>query len=95
MGSQDRGRSGIQQFNKLVLSGLLIQQKLVQQFTTWAANDDEDTNIANAPREQRKQIYLRSFAGAPHRIQDMLEVFTLTSCGEVSTISRVSPQNQK
>lgn len=54
----------------------LVQQKLVQQFTTWAANDDEDTNIANAPREQRKQIYLRSFAASPHRIQVMLEVFT-------------------
>lgn len=37
MGSQDRGRSGIEQFNKLVLSGLLIQQKLVQQirFGSW------------------------------------------------------------
>ena len=54
----------------------LVQQKLVQQFTTSAANDDEDTKIANAPREQRKQIYLRSFAASPHRIQVMLEVFT-------------------
>ena len=74
---------------------VLGSTKLVQQFTTWAANDDEDTKIANAPREPGRQMYLRSFATSAHRIQVMLEVFTFTSCGEVSTISRVSPQNQK